>query len=148
MEETEETEEMEVPQRMQFAQNLEKVLCEYKTLLQAKSDIEERMKELEKDYLRNLIKECDHTRMVCDNCWQVAGFFKNASEHLYNGNFICKRRTICYEMERAAKEQVQQAEQAEQVENVKVVEDAGSESSKNQILRCDCSDCEEFETNK
>ena len=86
------------------ASEINEVLSEYNNVIQNKLQLEKKLVNLEKKYLRLIIRSCNHETTVCDNCWQLVRFFRGRNEHIYNGGFICKKRTVGYQMAKAAKD--------------------------------------------
>lgn len=70
------------------------IILEYKECYQNKVQLIDKLKRLEKEYLKALINSCMHDETVCDNCWEKVRLRKSISDHQYNGAYICKKRTI------------------------------------------------------
>jgi hypothetical protein len=74
------------------------LLLTYKQTYQHKLEIDQKLTELEKSYLKFLIDNCTPSQTVCTNCWEVIKFHKGNNDHIYKKEFICKTRTIQYQL--------------------------------------------------
>ncbi len=104
------------------------LLIKYFDLLEQKQSVECQLKDLEKMYLRLLVKECNHSQTLCDNCWDLVSFLKTAKSgnthaHIYNGKYICKKRALTYALTKASHDYRQQ-----QLQNANTAETAGTQN--------------------